>query len=581
MNWTKSSHLFLRSSNRSLVSQFGGSNSSCSSALSKDVQSPMRVCPESASPFNYSAARHLHSVKGAAIVARNVFGRYAMPPEIGGNFSRLKVVKHGAEAISYRFQHGAAANDSRLSRNFLAELWVLDKKAEKSAKKRLQNNKYRGLRVEDRCFSQSSDHDGTVVLEQPPPSQPLSGYLKPTSPEEAQVAPLLARSNLLITRDIEWANLMLGFEQENRYAVVDVCYPQAPVGLIREQSNLLARQFLRTRRPFVALVSDAMANELFREIGVVHRRWHLWRRIYDLYLGNKQFAVVENPGLWNWTFTLKDIDDQVLAQIDRDWRGFGFEIFTDAGQYVIRFGSQDINRSSPGTANRCNDRVAAAAAAITVDRLLAVFTCSTKMASDFTAKTELSPHSYGGYSTSLSFGTPPQTLSFVVDTTSSFVWFPCTTHYFCEHCVFPSPTSRIPSFIPVLSSSSKIVGCRNPKCSRIHGRRWRSEQCENCGYNAGGRRSRYCSQICPPYLILYGSGTTGGVALSETLRFRNLTIPNFLIGCSVFSSRQPAGIAGLGRGRSSLVSQLGLARFSYCLRVDSVYYYLGEGRVDE
>lgn len=25
--------------------------------------------------------------------------------------------------------------------------------------------------------------------------------------------PLLARSNLLITRDIEWANLVLGFEQ--------------------------------------------------------------------------------------------------------------------------------------------------------------------------------------------------------------------------------------------------------------------------------------------------------------------------------------------------------------------------------
>lgn len=30
---------------------------------------------------------------------------------------------------------------------------------------------------------------------------------------QAMVAPLLARSNLLITRDIEWANLMLGFEQ--------------------------------------------------------------------------------------------------------------------------------------------------------------------------------------------------------------------------------------------------------------------------------------------------------------------------------------------------------------------------------
>lgn len=41
---------------------------------------------------------------------------------------------------------------------------------------------------------------------------------------------------------------------------------------------------------------------------------------------NSQFAVVENPGLWNWTFTLKDINGEVLANIDRDWRGFGFEV---------------------------------------------------------------------------------------------------------------------------------------------------------------------------------------------------------------------------------------------------------------
>lgn len=41
---------------------------------------------------------------------------------------------------------------------------------------------------------------------------------------------------------------------------------------------------------------------------------------------NQQFAVVENPGFWNWTFTVKDADGEVLAQIDRDWRGFGFEV---------------------------------------------------------------------------------------------------------------------------------------------------------------------------------------------------------------------------------------------------------------
>jgi hypothetical protein len=39
-----------------------------------------------------------------------------------------------------------------------------------------------------------------------------------------------------------------------------------------------------------------------------------------------QFAVVENPGFWNWTFNLVDEDDKMLAQIDRNWRGLGFEV---------------------------------------------------------------------------------------------------------------------------------------------------------------------------------------------------------------------------------------------------------------
>ncbi|KAJ6676651.1 PHOSPHOLIPID SCRAMBLASE [Salix viminalis] len=268
---------------------------------------------------------------------------------------------------SHRFEHTSnVASDPYLSRKFLAQLWVADREMGKFSKrkttqKKIVKSKAAAASVYDslpvgKWFSDAS------VTENPPPSQSLSGFLEPAFPEETRVAPLLARSNLLITRDIEWANLVLGFEQENRYAIVDVCYPKSPVGFIREQSNVIARQLLRQRRPFVACITDSMGDELFRvrrpfwwltssiyaeidgkEIGVVHRRWHLWRRIYDLYLGNKQFAVVENPGLWNWTFTLKDISGEVLAQIDRDWRGFGFEIFTDAGQYVIRFGSSDPN----------------------------------------------------------------------------------------------------------------------------------------------------------------------------------------------------------------------------------------------
>ncbi|KAH7571460.1 hypothetical protein JRO89_XS04G0056700 [Xanthoceras sorbifolium] len=158
------------------------------------------------------------------------------------------------------FGKRVGSDDGELSRDFLAELWVVDWKMERSRGKRrtrktvksenLGDSFYGGGGSLERWFSGSAvgeekPYNGQVgkpFLQQPPVSEPVSGFLEPASQEEVQVAPLLARSNLLITRDIEWANLVLGFEQENRYAIVDVCYPQSPVGLIREQSNVIARQ---------------------------------------------------------------------------------------------------------------------------------------------------------------------------------------------------------------------------------------------------------------------------------------------------------------------------------------------------
>lgn len=268
-----------------------------------------------------------------------------------------------------------------LSREWLVELWLEEKKRNKLKHKRQKKGVWSVSTADTvgqtifTSFRSPFDvpstpidpgHEAQAVgseglpLHQPPPSQSLSGILRPTCSEEVMIAPLLARANLLIARDVEWANLMFGFEQENRYAIVDPSFSQTPVGFIREQSNIFIRQLMRTRRHFIALITDSKGNELFRvrrppwlinstiyveidgkEMGVVHRRWHLWRRIYDLYLGTKQFAVVENAGFWDWTFTLRDENGKTLAEIDRDWRGFGFEMFTDAGQYVIRFGDID------------------------------------------------------------------------------------------------------------------------------------------------------------------------------------------------------------------------------------------------
>ncbi|KAL5155565.1 putative aspartyl protease [Glycine soja] len=177
------------------------------------------------------------------------------------------------------------------------------------------------------------------------------------------------------------------------------------------------------------------------------------------------------------------------------------------------------------------------------------------------ATTPAYPKSYGGYSIDLNLGTPPQTSPFVLDTGSSLVWFPCTSHYLCSHCNFPNidPT-KIPTFIPKNSSTAKLLGCRNPKCGYLFGPdvESRCPQCKKPG-------SQNCSLTCPSYIIQYGLGATAGFLLLDNLNFPGKTVPQFLVGCSILSIRQPSGIAGFGRGQESLPSQMNLKRFSYCL----------------
>jgi hypothetical protein len=57
-----------------------------------------------------------------------------------------------------------------------------------------------------------------------------------------------------------------------------------------------------------------------------------------LFIGREQFSRIEAPFL-AWEFVMKDGNDQPLAIIDRNFSGFGKELFTDAGKYAIHFGS--------------------------------------------------------------------------------------------------------------------------------------------------------------------------------------------------------------------------------------------------
>jgi uncharacterized protein YxjI len=180
-------------------------------------------------------------------------------------------------------------------------------------------------------------------------------------PSAAAVASVVAHSALIVVRPVEWGTVLLGYEQANRYTVLDQD-GELVAHLIEEQGSVgraVGRQLLRTRRPFTATVLSPDGEQVIfrlrrpfyfinstmfvedgegRTLGEVQQRWHLWRRPYDLFLGARQFAAVD-AGLLAWEFELKDEAGGTLALIDRNFVGFGKELLTDAGKYVVHFGS--------------------------------------------------------------------------------------------------------------------------------------------------------------------------------------------------------------------------------------------------
>jgi len=197
----------------------------------------------------------------------------------------------------------------------------------------------------------------------------LSSQRGETSPQQASV---LDRSAVIVTREIEMFNVFLGFEQRNRYTLRD---PNGQVvGYVEEEGEgfgkVIARQMLRTRRPLRASVLSPTGELLYtiyrpfyfiqstieiadpsgEVVGEVYQRWHLFRRNYDLYMDKMQFGEIKGNFL-AWEFEVTDENSRTLALIDRNFSGFGVELFTDAGKYVIHYGGPPAASASASAAS--------------------------------------------------------------------------------------------------------------------------------------------------------------------------------------------------------------------------------------
>ncbi|KAJ1539010.1 hypothetical protein HK405_013277, partial [Cladochytrium tenue] len=190
----------------------------------------------------------------------------------------------------------------------------------------------------------------------------------------------------MIGRQLEMLNVLVGFEQANKYAIKNAAGQN--VGFIVEDdagfASLLVRQLLRTRRPFAATVLDANGTPLLRLerpikwflnstiriydaqesgalIGEVKQVWHPIRRKYDLFLKNRQFGIIDG-GFWAWDFVIADEQGGTLSAINRNFVGFAREIFTDTGVYAVQMDS-----ASPVRPVSLDERAVVLACAITID----------------------------------------------------------------------------------------------------------------------------------------------------------------------------------------------------------------------
>jgi Scramblase len=77
---------------------------------------------------------------------------------------------------------------------------------------------------------------------------------------------LLANSGLVVQRQIEMMNIFLGFEQANRYVILDPLGNQ--IGFMAEHDGgfgrAMGRQWFRTHRAFTTHVFDREQNEVLR-----------------------------------------------------------------------------------------------------------------------------------------------------------------------------------------------------------------------------------------------------------------------------------------------------------------------------
>jgi uncharacterized protein YxjI len=161
---------------------------------------------------------------------------------------------------------------------------------------------------------------------------------------------------LIISQRKEWGEILTGFEQKNKYVVMDASGREL-YAAVEEGGSLLLRWFLKALRPFEINVYTFDRRPVLRlkrpfrfyfheleimdpngrKLGTIQRRFSLLRRIYSvLDTAGKEIFQLFGPILHPWTFEIRKNENE-FGKITKKWSGLLKEGFSDADNFGVTF----------------------------------------------------------------------------------------------------------------------------------------------------------------------------------------------------------------------------------------------------
>lgn len=171
------------------------------------------------------------------------------------------------------------------------------------------------------------------------------------------------QNSLVVQQKIDWGEILVGFEQKNKYVVMSESGEEIYFA-VEEGGSTLARLFLKSLRPFKMVILTTNGKriihlerpfrfffykiDVFQEgggkLGSIERKFALLRRIYVVKDEQEQeIYQLFGPILHPWTFHIQHNGND-LGIITKKWSGLMKEMITKADNFGIVFPAEANNR---------------------------------------------------------------------------------------------------------------------------------------------------------------------------------------------------------------------------------------------